>query len=112
MRTREDAEKGIDLWNRYIRGEIPVRFIPFKIPENVTLYTIDLHGLTLNQAYDLTKSTILNTNYKKIKVITGSSGEIKRQFIFWMENQDISKYIKEVTPINNGSYFIFKKKKT
>jgi len=108
MRTREDLERDINLWNRYIRGQIPVRYNAFKLSNYKTKITIDLHGLTLTQAYELVLNTMINKHHKQITVITGASGEIKRQFEFWLDNPTFKPLYKRHSILNNGSYLIIK----
>ena len=49
---------------------------------------MDLHGLTLDEAYNRVKDAFADCYFKgirKLKVITGRSGEICRQFPHWAE---------------------------
>lgn len=73
---------------------------------------IDLHGLTLNEAYSLVAQVIeecYNSGEKKILFVTGRSGEIKREFPFWVENN--SSMVREVRQHGNGAFIIFLRKK-
>lgn len=65
--------------------------------------TIDLHGLTLQQAYDLTKTTVeacVANKTKMLTVITGKSGQISREFLYWLQS---IKNIKRIDPIVDKS---------
>lgn len=106
MKTQKVVNRDIDLWNRYIRGEIPIRYNIVVLSNQKSKITIDLHGLTLNQAYELVFKTLSNKHHKQITVITGASGEIKRQFEFWLENPTLKKLYKRYKTINVGSYLI------
>lgn len=108
MKTQKAVDRDIDLWNRYIRGQIPVRYNVFRLTDQKSKITIDLHGLTLNQAYELVFKTLSNKQHKQITVITGASGEIKRQFEFWLENPTLKQLHKRHNLINVGSYLILK----
>ena len=48
---------------------------------------LDLHGMTVQQAYDATLEFIEHSNGPVI-VITGKSGQIYQEFSFWLENQN------------------------
>lgn len=108
MTTQRGVDQDKDLWNRYIRGEIPVRYNIVRLTDQKSKITIDLHGLTLNQAYELVFKTLSNKHHKQITVITGASGEIKRQFEFWLENPTLKNLHKRYKIINVGSYLILK----
>lgn len=79
-------------------------------------YWLDLHGLTIHQAFVVFKDflyqhSLLKT--KKVKVITGKGGQIHKEFPLWC--QDI-KYISAVCPVYDsqnqyGSYEIWLKNK-
>lgn len=50
--------------------------------------TTDLHGLKIQDAYDKSKEFLDSScgyNHKYVRVITGKSGEICREFPFWVE---------------------------
>lgn len=73
---------------------------------------IDLHGLNINVAFNLVVKTIEECYYddiKKIQFITGRSGEIRREFIYWAEEND--KVRKVVEQSRGGSYSVFIKKR-
>ena len=68
---------------------------------------MDLHGLTLDQAYDRVKNAFRDCHsrgIKKLKVITGQSGEICRQFPIWAELDEHVKSVK--LNEDKGSYFV------
>ena len=68
---------------------------------------MDLHGLTLDEAYNRVKDAFADCYSKgirKLKVITGRSGEICRQFPIWAE---LDTNVKSVTlNRDGGSYSI------
>jgi len=68
---------------------------------------MDLHGLTLDEAYNRVKDAFADCYSKgirKLKVITGRSGEICRQFPMWAELDAHVKYTK--LNRDKGSYFV------
>ena len=72
---------------------------------------LDLHGFTLNEAYIKTLEFIeksSNNGFKKINIITGASGEIKKEFATWISN---NKSIQSFSLKNKGEYEIFLKRK-
>lgn len=53
------------------------------------IYYIDLHGFHIHDAYQHVSNFLYQNKFsklKKVKFITGKSGEIKREFPFWMDN--------------------------
>ena len=68
---------------------------------------MDLHGLTLDEAYNRVKDAFADCYSKgirKLKVITGRSGEICRQFPHWAE---LDTHVKSLKPnLDGGSYFV------
>ena len=68
---------------------------------------MDLHGLTLDEAYNRVKDAFADCYSKgirKLKVITGRSGEICRQFPMWAE---LDTLVKSVTlDRDGGSYSV------
>lgn len=66
---------------------------------------MDLHGLTLDEAYDRVKAAFQDCHSKgirKLKVITGRSGEICRQFPIWAE---LDTFVKSVTLNRDGGSY-------
>ena len=65
---------------------------------------LDLHGYTIQTAFSITKDFIETTSYKEVIIITGKSGQIKREFLRWLEH---FKKVKSYYQLNDGSYKIF-----
>lgn len=113
--------KDIELWREFIKGVKPLdssyQLIkePPKKPQIIPIYNknyLDLHGLNLNQAFSAIKD-FLDTSYgryKTVRIITGSSGQMRSDFPKWLENPILNKNVRSVEFINNGSFLIkFKK---
>lgn len=66
---------------------------------------LDLHGLTLQQAYAETKQFLNATPHNRIIVITGRSGEIAKEFPHWVEGWFVN-------PLPNGGSFELSRSKT
>lgn len=67
---------------------------------------IDLHGFTVEVAYQQCKSKLqayYDREYSTVEVITGKSGQIRAEFPFWLENWG---YRGQVLP-GNGSFLIY-----
>ena len=64
--------------------------------------TLDLHGLTVNEAFLATRSFIENASDGRIHIITGKSGQINQEFLRWLE--PIAR-IKNVTEKNGGGSY-------
>lgn len=68
-------------------------------------YKLDLHNLTINDAYHTMKRYLDDCQFIDIKyvtIITGKSGIIKKEFPSWMETLSY-KY----SPINDGSWKVY-----
>jgi DNA-nicking Smr family endonuclease len=55
------------------------------IPLPVSPSTLDLHGLTVTDAYRASIDFVENSGRKSMTIITGKSGQIRREFERWME---------------------------
>lgn len=76
-------------------------------------HTLDLHGLTTQQAYDETNKFLYQAKeagYKHVTVITGLSGQIRYEFEDWMTQNAL---VRETKSLNGGGAYkvIFIKKK-
>lgn len=75
---------------------------PLPIPKiyKTTLKTVlDLHGMTLQQAFCAVNQFILNhsiTGSKKITIITGKSGPILKEFPSWISQNN---YVRSINPV-------------
>lgn len=67
---------------------------------------LDLHGLTLSDAHAQTKKVIFEARafygLKHVTVITGLSGQIRREFPFWVE---VLPEFRRIEPLNGGGAF-------
>jgi DNA-nicking Smr family endonuclease len=74
--------------------------------------TLDLHDYNLEDAYHICQEFIAEAyrdNIKKIEVITGKSGPIRREFPHWAENNHQVQYIENSW--HGGSFIIKIQKK-
>lgn len=78
-----------ETWDTYIRGVTPLgepepyrfsapRFEPVRASRQ-----IDLHGLSLADAYSATMSFLTAVTDRSVTVVTGLSGAIKKEFPHW-----------------------------
>lgn len=74
--------------------------VPEAIPHNPRV--IDLHGKTVQEAYDATVDFLANTQFKAVIVITGKSGQIRQEFPRWMEKLGYLYVIKS----NGGAFSV------
>ncbi len=85
---------------------MPVRF---QFPS----HKLDLHGLTLDEAYSATNDFLIEAvhEYKSVTVVTGVSGDIKREFPFWFDKQH--PLVNRIEELNGGGAYrvYFKKRK-
>ena len=70
--------------------------------------TLDLHDYNLEDAYQACQEFIAEAykdHIKKVEIITGKSGPIKREFPFWAESNHQVQYIE---PSWHGGSFVVK----
>lgn len=84
----------LDLWSKVAAtvrklGALTPFTAPLKpMPEKLFPSKLDLHNLTLHDAYHEVVEFIHSARlagHKKVQIITGKSGEIRREFPFWIE---------------------------
>lgn len=106
--TPEDKE----LWERVVATVVPRTFqktaasmgapaVWIPVSEKV----LDLHGLTLNAAHARALEFLREANrigHRRVIVITGLSGEIRREFPMWIENLP---YVRKSTVLSGGGAF-------
>lgn len=109
-----------EIWKKVTDGVIPLTFTPeaaairspalvvnsIHTPHNRYFSpTLDLHGMSVNQAHIETKTFFYKAKLFKLKyvrIITGLSGQIKREFPFWLENMS---GIRRVEVLSGGGSF-------
>lgn len=115
----EDFKSGLKPTQNCHKSDIPKRLSVSYAPSLENPYQIDLHGLTVQEAFDKVKKT-LSLHYKKgihhILIITGKGttgkGLIKNEFSGWMENPKLAQYIRSWRWQNaGGAAFIELKRK-
>jgi len=81
----------LDIWDRYIQNlwsKPEGKFQPTKVRDDESTY-LDLHGLTIQQAFNTT-NLFLERHYavgsREITIITGKNGKINEEFPHWCEN--------------------------
>lgn len=67
--------------------------------------TIDFHGLTEEQAWNMLVK-VAQSGVRSATVITGASGILKIKFPQWATNSIISPRVLSFAPINNGSFLV------
>lgn len=65
---------------------------------------LDLHGMSVQRAFEEARDFIARTPHKKVTVITGRSGQIRAEFERWLEGFNIKTY----SLLNDGSFEIKK----
>ena len=73
---------------------------------------LDLHGFTLEEAYQEFTAFIYSAyedNISKVEIITGNSGQIKKEFPHWSENNHQIRYIENSW--HKGSFIVKIEKK-
>ena len=72
---------------------------------------LDLHGFTLEEAFEEFTDFIYQSstdNLPAVEIITGKSGQIRKEFPFWSENNH---QIKSINPSWHDGSFIVKLQK-
>ncbi len=98
--------------------DIPKRLSVSYAPEIPTSYQIDLHGLTVQEAFDKVRKS-LASHYKRgarrILIITGKGtmgkGLIKNEFAGWLENPKLKEYVRSWCWQNSGGAALIHLKK-
>lgn len=111
-----------DPWQQFIRSvkplanraderkkEIPPRLHAVAVPERTLLYDLDLHGFTIEEAYQCLKRFFVThekAGSRRIRVITGKGlrgeGKIKNEIMLWLETPFFRKSIRETRWLNDG----------
>ena len=117
-----------ELWEYIKRTTKPLikNKINYIVPQHISIkhkelipYTLDLHGYTIQEAYDILKEFVYKhylNHTKYIIVITGKGTPDKESFIHyeiknWLETDSFKVYVKDFEWINgNGALKIFFKK--
>jgi DNA-nicking Smr family endonuclease len=85
--------------------------VPNVIKQKTLTNKLDLHGLTVNEAYITTMDFVKNAQYiySSVIVITGMSGIIFKEFPKWFEKHSL---VRKIEHLNNcGKFRIYFKKK-
>ena len=72
---------------------------------------LDLHGFTLEDAFDEFSDFIYeayNDNLSNVEIVTGKSGQIRKEFPFWSENNH---QIRSIEASWHGGSFVVKLQK-
>ena len=64
---------------------------------------LDLHGMTVQGAYDASVMFLENATSKTVEIVTGRSGQIRQEFERWLENHP---KVKSITTVNDGAFRI------
>lgn len=68
-------------------------------------HTLDLHGLTVQEAHDAAVKFVHSARtagYKRVTIITGLSGQIRNEFPVWINSIP---FVREISPVNGGGAF-------
>lgn len=94
---------------QHYNDSIPPRLIVRKAPSKTLLYELDLHGLTIEEAYQAVKRFFTlhwQNESRQITVITGKglkgTGKIKNEIMFWLETPLFKDKIQETQWLNDG----------
>ena len=103
-----------DIWALATKGVTPLgqpslgpvvghQFAKVSVPRAVEYSpTLDLHGLTIQEAYLVVRDHIENgalLGYKRLTIISGKSGQINVEMPKWAERLSA---VRSITPMNGG----------
>ena len=106
------------LWEAFVRGvtplgqPVPSQHRPVAIRQSAPInHTLDLHGLTVSDAHRRLLAFLEEARglYRRVTVITGLSGAIRREFLFWLED---NRSISHISPLNGGGAFLIRFRKS
>lgn len=103
------SSSDLELWRDFTRHVTPLhsRSVATSPPMHQRLptpplgHTLDLHGLTLTEAYAATCDFIsrsMHSPYRYVTIITGLSGRIRHEFRHWLDGHAIQR----VEELNGG----------
>lgn len=103
------SSSDLELWQDFTRHVTPLRsrsvaappLIHQRSPVPPLGHTLDLHGLTLTEAYAATSDFIsrcVHSQYRYVTIITGLSGRIRHEFRHWLDGHGIQR----VEELNGG----------
>jgi dsDNA-specific endonuclease/ATPase MutS2 len=113
MENNEDMEA----WQRAVNGvyrldekqTVSMKDKPvFTSPVREVL-SYDLHGMTVQQAFDHTIKLCARAyeyHLNNITIITGKSGQIRREFEAWLEHPELAKFVRFFRCQSNGGSFV------
>lgn len=100
-------EQDLKLWKSFVKDvqkldnkNIVKKETSIKISKSIQndfSSVLDLHGYTLNNAFQITLDFIeknYNIGNLKVTIITGRSGQMYQEFVGWLSNPKISRYIR------------------
>lgn len=112
------SQEDLVVWNTYIDNlyKTPEHQFTSKKVQKDEPDIIDLHGMTIQQAFHKTNSFLrrhFEVGNKLVTVITGKGGQINKEFLHWCNNIP---FITSVEPLTDsrgqaGAYLILLKKK-
>lgn len=92
--------------NRAVRAELKLSKLIPAAPDIVPQHArLDLHRMTEEQAWCAIMD-LLKSGARRATIITGASGILKPKFQQWARESVMTPYIREIKPINNGSFEI------
>ena len=105
----EEVKKTVKPVKRRVKRDLPKRLRVVHCAQKRPQTILDLHGLTVQKAFDSTNAFVKSAHragLKEIIIITGrgTTGKalIKNEFEGWLENPNISSYIREYQWQNRG----------
>jgi DNA-nicking Smr family endonuclease len=109
------SDDDIRVWNSYIQdvwSKPETRFQSKKGQDYSLKFSLDLHGMTVQQAFNATKLFVdehrINGS-KSFVIISGKSGKIAEELPFWVENIPCVRKIEPIVDSRGsaGAYMVY-----
>lgn len=111
------SKEDLNVWNTYITklyNTPEYQFVPKKAQKDEPTM-LDLHGMSVQQAFDKTNSFLrrhFDLRNNVVTIVTGKSGKINEEFVYWCNNLPFVNEIEALTDSYGqcGAYIIRLKK--
>jgi DNA-nicking Smr family endonuclease len=112
-----EHDEDLDAWKQATNGVYPLESKQMPSMKDRPIYTTpvkealgyDLHGMTVQQAFNHTVKLCeraYNYHINAITIITGKSGQIRYEFESWLDNPALSQYVRYSRCQSSGGSFV------
>ena len=107
--TRNLTDNDTKVWNSYIKdlwNKPETKFNPKKGTDHALQFSLDLHGMSIQQAFTATNIFVEEhriNGSKSVIIISGKSGKIADELPFWIENIGCVRKIEPILDSQGGA---------